>query len=185
MPSKRHKHRFARSERMSRITRRIQKAGRRGISPKQIASQERLSRSRTDHYLSQIRKQKSAHIGQLGKKFYYTELPGRKKSRTTRPRTQEPESPRLNEQKKRVELRGYINYSSSRYRSADIDIDCVTLIEHDNAAIAAGIRQITSIVERRFGPKLARMLKFGVSPATPESANHFLCRRHGGNWIAF
>lgn len=182
------KHRFTSRERVDRISQRIQKAGRKGISVRQIASRERISTGRTNHYLRLIRgKQKDrAKIERLDKKYYYLEPAHRKKRGTTRhPEPQERENAQLAEKKPLEELRGYINYASSRHRSRDIDIDCVILVENDRAAVLAGSRRITDIVERRFGSKLARMLKFGVSPATAESANHFLFRRHGGDWIAF
>jgi hypothetical protein len=168
-------------ERENRISQRIQKVGRKGISAKQIASRERISRSRAYHYLRQIRgKQKHrAKIERLDKKYYYIETAQRKRRETTRrPRPQEP-------REETRELRGYINYASSYFRSRDIDIDCVILIQKEPAATAAGIRRIKDKVERRFGYKLTSMLKFGYSLATPQSSNHFLYRRHGGNWIAF
>ena len=168
------KHQFSSRERVDRISQRIQKAGKRGISVKQIASRERISTSRTYHYLRLIRgKEKhGAKIERLDKKYYYLE-PAEK--RPAPPKTQEPP----------VELRGYINYTSSSYRSRDINIDCVMLVEHDTAAVLAGSKRIADMVERRFGLKLAQMLKFGVSPTTPQSANHFLYKRHGGNFVAF
>lgn len=185
------KRRFTSRERASRIAQRIRNAGSKGISVKQLASRERISRSKTYRYLSLARgkQKKGAKIERLDKKYYSIKPTQWRKSRTTpSPRPQEPqrpESPESSRQEPQVGLRGYVNYASSSFRSRDIDIDCVMLVEHDRAAILSGSRRITDIVERRFGPKLARMLKFGVSPATPESANHFLYQRHGGNWIAF
>ena len=137
-------------ERENRISQRIRKAGRKGISPKQIASRERISRSRAYHYLRQIRgKQKhKAKIERLDNKYCYIETAQRKRRETTRrPRPHEP-------REETRELRGYINYASPRHGSADIDIDCVMLVEHDRAAILAGSRRITDMVERRFGLKL-------------------------------
>jgi hypothetical protein len=84
-----------------------------------------------------------------------------------------------------VELRGYLNYSSSLHTSSNIEIDCVVLVPNDSTAILAGKGRIEDKVEAHLGEKLASMLHFGVSRATPESANHFLYRRQGGDWVEF
>jgi hypothetical protein len=83
-----------------------------------------------------------------------------------------------------VELRGYLNYSSSQ-SARSIDIDCVMLVPYSQYGIVSGSERIKEKVEARLSAKLASMLKFGVSGASAYSADRFLFRRHGGAWIEF
>jgi hypothetical protein len=182
----RRRRRFTKRERTSRIYNRINKAGKKGITAKEIARTERISPSRVRHYLRQLRKDQSKQrkrIDRLGRRYYRVH-PFKVQTRieppmpTTalwRPRTEGGE----------VELRGYLNYTSSPRMSRNIEIDCVMLIPNRGTEILAGSGRIKDMVEARLGRKLASMLKFGVSEATVNSANHFLFRRHGGNWLEF
>lgn len=88
-------------------------------------------------------------------------------------------------EKREVELRGYLNYTSLDYQERDIDIDCVIVVPNERSTIITGSERIKQKVKRRLGAKLASMLKFGVSEANPSSANHFLFRRHGDEWNDF
>jgi len=89
------------------------------------------------------------------------------------------------EEKGDVELRGYLNYTSSDRESRDIEIDCVIVVPNERREIIAGSEQIKQKVKRRLGANLASMLKFGVSEANPSSDNHFLFRRHGDELVEF
>jgi len=176
------RHRFTKRERANRIYRRIYNAGDRGISVRQIARLESISKSRVYYYLNPIRRVQRAQtfrIERLDGKFYYVppieasiELKSTMKRQSYHGETE-------------AELRGYLNYTSSSHRSRNIDIDCVMLVPHNRIAILAGSERIKDMVEARFGHKLTSMLKFGVSEATPNSANHFMFQRRGGGWIAF
>jgi len=165
-------HRLTRRQRVNRIRNRIIKAGKKGITLKQIARRERISTSSVYYYLRFIRKRKRgrAKIRRLGKKYYYIE----------------PEEVKAPKPPVRgtVELRGYVNYTSDN-PSRDIEIDCVIIVPNEQQTIITGSEQITEKVKHRLGAKLASMLKFGVSEANPSSANHFLFRRHGDEWIEF
>jgi len=168
------RHRFTSRERANRIYHRIYIAGKKGISIKQIARLERISTSRVYHYLRLIRteqRKRGVRIRRLDKKFYYVHVKPREVTAPSRPG------------KGYVELRGYLNYTSYKHGSRDIDIDCVIVVRHERHAILVGSERIRQVVKRRLGAKLASMLKFGVSETTPSSANHFLFRRQGDEWI--
>lgn len=178
------RHRFTRRERANRIHRRIHDAGDVGISVREIARRERISLSRTYYYLRLIRRAqrgRGVRIGRLGRKLHYVR-PIQVEARIE-PRPIILEEPHY--EATEVELRGYLNYTSSSKQARNIDIDCVMLVRHNRTAILAGSERIKDIVETRLGRKIASMLKFGVSEATPYSANHFLFRRHEGGWNAF
>jgi len=163
-------HRITFRERLNRILDRIFNAGDKGISVKQIARPERISTSRTNYYLRTAQKKRDVRIRRLDKKFYYVDPTELGLSKSTRSGRGD------------VELRGYLNYTSSDYQARDIDIDCVIVVPDERHAIITGSEQIKQIVKHRLGAKLASMLKFGVSEANPSSDNHFLFRRHGDEW---
>ncbi len=174
----RFKKRLTRRERAYRIYGRIYDAGPEGITIKQLARQERISISRTYSYLRLIRRllrKRGVKIQRLDRRFYYVPLKLKEEEarRSTAPR------------KGDVELRGYVNYMSSEYRGRDIDVDTVIVVANDERSITVGAERIKEMVKDHFGPKVARMLKFGTSPATPQSANHFLFRHHDGEWVEF
>lgn len=178
------RHRFTKRERTNRIYHRIYNAGPKGISVRQIASRERISLSRTYYYLRLVRKvqrERGVRIQRLGKKFYNVQLQPTQ-VRPTEPRTTSWTHPYPGDRE--VELRGYLNYSSSQ-PARNIDIDCVTLVPYSEFGIIRGSERIKQKVEARLGNKLASMLKFGVSGATPYSNDQFLFRRRGGGWIEF
>lgn len=83
-----------------------------------------------------------------------------------------------------VELHAYLNYSNNGRN--DIDIDIVRVVVNNRQAILAAVEEIRALVEHRFNSKkLASMLKYGTSPVTPQSRNHFLYRHGQGEWHEF
>lgn len=187
----RHKRRFTEGERKLRILSHLDKAGRRGMSVREIAEREHLSLSRTYFYLRLIRRDhlgKNVRIERLGRRFYHVQVPPvHPKPRPVRVNVAAPLTPVWTTPlhgDREVELRGYLNYASSG-RSRGIDIDCVTLVRYNESAIVTGSVWIKSKVEARLGSKLASMLKFGVSGASTYSGDHFLFRRQGRGWVEF
>ena len=176
--------RFTKHERANRIHHRVHDAGEMGISVREIARRERISLSRTYYYLRLIRRaqrDRGVRIRRLGRKLHYVR--SIQVEARIEPRPTVLEKPHY--EVKEVELRGYFNYTSSSQQARNIDIDCVMLVRHNRTAILTGSERIKDIVEARLGSKIASMLKFGVSEATPYSTDHFLFRRHGGGWNAF
>jgi hypothetical protein len=180
------RHIFTKRERANRIYRRIYNAGDKGISVRQISRHERISASRTYYYLRLIRRaqrERGVRIERLDKRFYHVRLQRAAVKAGMAPGPTVWTSPYPGD--RMVELRGYLNYTSSSQSARNIDIDCVMLVPYSSRSIVAGSQRIKDKVEARLGNKLASMLKFGVSGATPYSANHFLFRHRGGGWIAF
>lgn len=176
---------------MSRIYNRIQNAGPKGISIKQIARHERISVSRTQYYFRLMHKAQrggDARISKLGTKFYYVRLHPHQARVKVKPKTVE-HTPSVwtlpHQGDTEAELRAYVNYASSNQPARSIQIDIVTVVPYAWSEILAGSQRIKDLVEARLGSKLASMLKFGVSGITPTSADHFLYKRQGGGWVEF
>jgi hypothetical protein len=84
-----------------------------------------------------------------------------------------------------TEVHAYLNYSGENGRNA-VDIDIVKLVPSNQQAIVAAVEEIRDLVAHRFNSKkLANMMKYGTSPATPESSNHRLYRHGQGEWHEF
>jgi hypothetical protein len=175
--------RFTERERADRIRHRIYDAGERGISVQELARRERVSPSRTYYYLRLIRKaqmDQGVRIRRLDRRLHYVSPIQVEPRMEPRPSTWK--APHDNATV--VELHGYLNYASSQ-PARNIHVDCVMVVPHNRTAILAASERIKDLVEARLGSKIASMLKFGVSEATPYSDDHFLFRRHRGDWNAF
>jgi hypothetical protein len=159
---------------MVRIDGRIQKAGPKGATLHGLSRLEGLSISRTRYYLALIRKlreKQGVKVERLGKRFYYVKVA-------------EPERPKqLRPERGDVELRGYWNYKSPDYESRNLNIDSVAVVPNNPNAILAAKARIQELVRHKLGARIASMLHFGISEAQPESRNHFLYRRGGGEWL--
>jgi hypothetical protein len=169
--------RFTKRERAQRIYVALYTAAQKqqGLTVTELARRERISKARVRYYLRLIRRvqrKQSVKIERLGNKFYYV------------PPQPPPERPRqLIPQRGDAELRGYWNYASPKYSSGNLNVDCVEVVPNIPNAILAGKARIEAPVRHRLGEKVASMLHYGVWPATPESRNHFLYRRGGGEWL--
>lgn len=150
-----------------------------GVSILQLAAQQHVTPATIRKYIENIRKllrkNKNIRIETLDGKLYYVNLDIKEAAvrRHTVPTHGD------------AELHAYLNYSGIDARNK-IDIDIVKVVPNSQQAIMTAVEEIRKLVERRFNStKLASMLKYGRSPITPQSSNHFLYRHGLGEWFEF
>jgi len=149
-----------------------------GVTLRRLAAQQHVTIQTMRKYVKTIQRRlrrKDARVQLLDGKFFYLHLPTREAE------VRRSVVPTRND----VELHSYINYSGENGRNR-IDLDVVVIVLKNQQAILAAVEEIRGLVEHRFNSKkLASMLKYGTSPVTLQSRNHFLYRHGQGEWHAF
>jgi hypothetical protein len=177
-----------RSKRLSRRERRIRRVYEtiykgtvkgKAVSVRQLAARQHVTsqtiRKDIKTIQRRLRKQKHIRIEILDGKLFYVNL-DRKESEFRRQVVPTPAH---------AELHAYLNYSGDNGRNA-IDLDIVKVVPNNQPAIMTAVEEIKQMVKRRFNSaRLANMLKYGRSPVTPQSRNHFLYRHGHGEWHEF
>jgi hypothetical protein len=137
-----------------------------------LARLEGLSKGRIRfyiHYIQKAQRKKGVRIQRVGNKLIYTTV-GHEEEKFLR---QQPAPSARN-----WEFHFSAKYKDSPYPVRRIEIDGMILIpSRHNVTIGNAIAQVKQIVADRFGGKLAGMLTFSTTPATPESRPYFRFRR--------
>jgi len=149
-----------------------------GVTLKQLAARHHVSISTVRRDIETIRKRlrrKHVRIRSVDRRLFYIKL------ETPRTKAQQQVIPKSTQ----TEVHAYLNYSAENGRNA-IDIDIVKVVPNNQQAIVAAVEEIRELVKHRFkSTKLANMMKYGTSLATPQSSNHYLYRHGQGEWHEF
>jgi DNA-binding transcriptional MocR family regulator len=177
---KRKRKRIPREKRLKREGEHIQHESRKGkgVTLKQLAARYHVSISTVRRDIKTLQRRlrrKHIRIRLVDRRLFYIKL---EKEQAKVQRLVIPKATQ-------TEVHAYLNYSAENGRNA-IDIDIVKVVPNNQQAILAAVEGIRDLVAHRFNStKLGNMMKYGTSPATPQSSNHCLYRHGQGEWREF